>query len=71
VKIKIVVEFEVTPVDDDEEFTEDVARSAASIAAYDYLSLVKISGVSTDSEYVEVHVDGFGQCDVRLGEAHE
>jgi len=31
-KIKIAIEFEVQPVDDDEDFTEEVARSAASIA---------------------------------------
>ena len=70
-KVKILVEFKVQPVDDDEEFTEEVAKAAASLAVYDFLSFVKVAGHSSESEFVEVHVDGFGQCDVALGEDHE
>lgn len=70
-KVKIWIEFEVEAVDDDEELTEDIAKSAASVAAYDFLSFVKVSGMSTDSEQVDVHVDGFGECKVSIGEDHE
>lgn len=75
-KVKILVEFEVEPVDDegwddDDQHNEQVAKSAASLAAYDYLSLVEVSGYSTDTDKVTVHVDGFGECLVSLGENHE
>jgi hypothetical protein len=73
-KVKIGIEFEVsTDLDEDEygELTENRAKSAASQAAYDYLSFVKISGFSSDAESVEVDVDGFGECKVQLGEDHD
>ena len=72
-KVKIAIEFEVEPADDDccDELTENEAKSAASVAAYDYLSLVKVSGYSGDSESVEVHVDGFGKCRVSIGQDRE
>ena len=82
-KVKIAIEFDVEPLEPGEdesaegvaewmdEFDESVARSAASVAAYDYLSLVKVFGVTTDSAQVEVHVDGFGPCRVQLGKNHE
>lgn len=70
-KVKILVEFEVTTDVEDGELTEDVAKSAASQAAYDFLSFVKVSGRTTDVESVEVHVDGFGECKVSIGEDHE
>ncbi len=72
-KVKILVEFEVeTNVYDDEApLTEDVAKAAASQAAYDFLSFCTVSGVNTDTEAVTVHVDGHGECQVKLGEDHE
>lgn len=65
-KVKILIEFDVPDTDD-----EDVAKSAASMAAYDYLSFCTISGVNTDTDEVEVHVDGHGDCKVRLGDDHD
>ena len=70
-KVKIQIEFNVEPVTNEDEFEESDAKSAASMAAYDYLSLCEISGVRSDTENVTVHVDGFGQCIVSLGEDHE
>ena len=71
-KTKILIEFDVEPVEDDEDaFDEGVAKSAASVAAYDFLSFCTVSGVNTDTESVDVHVDGFGPCRVSLGEDHE
>lgn len=67
-RVKIEIEFEIETDVDDDELTEDVAKTAAELAAFDYLAFVKISGQSTDSERVEVHVDGFGECFVRLVE---
>ena len=65
-KVKILVEFDVPGTDD-----EQVAKGAASMAAYDYLSFCTVSGVNTDTEEVEVHVDGHGEFAVRLGTDHE
>ena len=64
-KVKILIEFDV---DTDE---EGVAKAAASQAAYDYLTFCTVSGVNTDTDEVTVHVDGYGECTVRLGEDHE
>lgn len=65
-KVKIGVEFDVSGVDE-----EDVAKAAASLAAYNYLTFCEISGVRTDTDEVTVHVDGYGKCTVRLGENHD
>jgi len=54
-----------------EELTENEAKSAASLAAWNHLTLIENSGQSTDVESVVVHVDGFGKCKVSLGEEHE
>lgn len=71
-KIKILVEFDVEPLDDpDDEFCEQYARSAASQAVYDFLTFCTVSGVNTDTDSVEVHAEGFGDCRVKLGEDHE
>ena len=73
-KVKILIEFEVsTDLDEEEhgELTQNHATSAASLAAFDYLSFVAMSGYSTDPESVEVHVDGFGPCTVKIGEDHQ
>lgn len=71
-KVKIAIEFEVEALEDDDfEMTEDIAKSAASVAAYDYLAFVEVSGRSTDSEEVEVRVDGFGTFNVKVGQEHE
>lgn len=71
-KVKILVEFEVTPTESlDSEFTENVAKSAASQAVYDFLSFCTVSGVNTDTDEVIVHVDGFGECVVCIGDDHE
>ena len=64
-QVSIPVEFLVTA---DDELDEDVARQAAEQAAFDYLAFVKVSGHSSDTETVRVHVDGFGKCDVTLAE---
>ncbi len=74
-KVKILVEFEVetAAVDEDGdelELDERVAKNAAGAAAWDYLSFCTVSGTNTDSEKVTVHVDGFGECIVKLGEEH-
>ena len=65
-KVKILIEFEVADAED-----ESVAKSAASMAAYDFLTFCTVSGVNTDTEEVEVHVDGHGEYTVRLGTEHE
>lgn len=65
-KVKILIEFEVDDTDE-----ESVAKSAASMAAYDFLSFCTVSGVNTDTDEVQVHVDGHGEFTVRLGEDHE
>lgn len=64
-KVKIGVEFDV---DTDE---EEVAKAAASLAAYNYLTFCEVSGVRTDVDEVTVHVDGYGEVIVRLGEDHD
>lgn len=73
-KVKILVEFEVEGLADEAEngeLTEGIAKSAASCAVWGYLSFVEISGYSSDTETVNVHVDGYGDCRVRIGEDHE
>jgi hypothetical protein len=72
-KVKILVEFDVEPGDDADDgvLDENIAKSAASMAAFDYLTFCEISGVRTDTDEVEVHVDGYGTCKVRLGEDHD
>ncbi len=65
-KVKVEIEFEVESLEAPDELTEREAECAAEGAAYDYLSFVEISGYSSDSESVEVHVDGHGNCRVRL-----
>jgi hypothetical protein len=71
-KTRILIEFDVEPLEEDlgeGEFNEQIAKGAASQAAFDFLTFCTVSGVNTDS--VEVHVDGFGKCRVKLGEDHE
>ena len=70
-KVKLLVEFDVKPVVDEDGFDERVAKSAASQAAYDFLTFCTVSGINTDTDEVTVHVEGFGECKVRLGEDHE
>jgi hypothetical protein len=72
-KVKIGIEFDVEPLEEVEpgEFNENVAKGAASMAAFDYLTFCEISGVRTDTDEVTVHVDGFGECRVRLGKEHD
>jgi len=65
-KVKLQIEFEVDDTDD-----ESVAKSAASQAAYDYLTFCTVSGANTDTDEVRVNVDGHGKFTVRLGENHE
>lgn len=68
-KIKIQVEFEVRSDVEDDELTEDVVKSAASLAAWNNLCLTN-NGIQVVDE-VTVHVDGFGECVVRVGEDHD
>lgn len=73
-KVKILIEFEVESLEDEAEFgelTEETAKVAAGQAAFDYLSFVRISGHTSSCDEVEVHVDGFGKCSVKIGEDHE
>lgn len=66
-KVKILVEFDVPETDD-----ENIAKSAASMAAHNFLAI-------DGGEYAEactVHVDGHsedetGEYLVRLGDDHE
>ena len=67
-KVTIPVEFFVVPSNCEDELTIREAELAAEQACFDYLSFVKISGYSTDSDEVEVHVMGFGNCIVTLSE---
>ncbi|RPJ59094.1 MAG: hypothetical protein EHM12_07220 [Dehalococcoidia bacterium] len=66
VSIPVAFEVESLENDDENELTKKIAASAADLAAFNYLSFTKVSGVTTDSETVEVHVDGFGKCKVRI-----
>lgn len=65
-RVQILVTFEVES--DQDGLDEKTAKEAAEKAAFDYLSLVTISGVNTDVESVVVHVDGFGECSVALAD---
>lgn len=65
-KVKLLVEFEVPKAED-----ENVAKSAASMAAYHYLTFCSAVGVNAGREECEVHVDGYGDYTVRIGEDHE
>lgn len=65
-KVKILVEFEVTA---GAEVTGSVAKSAASMAAWDNLCLTR-NGIGVHDS-VTVHVDGYGECEVKIGEEHE
>lgn len=69
--VSIQVEFEVKGSEGD--ISKEQAQEAAEQAAFDYLSFVEVSGVSTDSDEVVVHVDGYGKATVRLpnGESDE
>ena len=64
-KTKILIEFDVDTDD------ESVAKSAASEAAYHYLTFCTVSGYNDDTDEVTVYVDGHGDVDVRIGEDHE
>lgn len=68
-RVRILVEFDVQPLEDDE-LTENDAKAAASHAAWNYLALEKTAGYD-GVESVNVHVDGYGKCRVSLGEDHE
>jgi len=71
-RVKILAEFDVIPTDDnDGKVTENVAKSAASQVAYEYLSFCTVSDVNAGRDDVTVHVDGFGECVVRVGDDHE
>lgn len=73
-KVKILIEFEVTTDLDEEEhgeLTENHAKSAASLAALDYLCFTQNLGITSSLAEVEVHVDGFGKCEVKVGKEHE
>lgn len=71
-KIKILCEFEVESLEDEETcgpVTENVARTATSQAVWDYLAF---SNTGFDvAESVTVHADGFGLCKVTVGKEHE
>lgn len=66
-RVTLKINFDVEGLEE-EELTKNTAIAAAEQAVYDYLSFVKIAGYSSDTEYVEVFVDGFGKCNVSLVE---
>ena len=68
-KVKIQIEFDVTPDGDEENFTENHAKSAASTAAYEYLALS--ANDSDVLDIVGVHVDGFGDSYVKIATDHD
>lgn len=72
-KVKILIEFEVFNLEEGDvnDVTEAVAKSAASMAAYDHLCFTENLGRSAGVETVQVHVDGHGECEVKIGEDHE
>jgi hypothetical protein len=65
--VTIPIKFNVES-NEDEKITMMHAREAAEMAAYDYLAFCEISGYSGSTESVEVHVEGFGKCSVRMPE---
>ena len=67
-KVCIMVEFEVEPMDcdDGDEFGKQYAEAAAEQAVFDYLAFTKNGRDVVDS--VQVHADGWGKCLVRLVE---
>ena len=65
--VKILVEFEIGS--EQGELDEATAKAAASEAAYHYLSFTNTG--QDVQEKVRVHVDGFGECEVALGEEHD
>lgn len=65
-KVKLSVEFEVPDTED-----ENVAKSAASQAVYDYLAFCMAIDTNPGREKCRVHVDGHGDFDVFIGEDHE
>ncbi len=62
-KVKILVEFDVPDTDD-----EDVAKAAADMAAYEYLAFCTALDINAGRNKCEVHVDGHGAFEVRIGE---
>ena len=66
-RVSILVEFEVESVEG-EELTENQAKDAADLARHHFLTFCTVSGYNTDTDEVTVHVDGFGECRVRLTE---
>lgn len=75
VRVKILVEFDVAaldpPEDDDAELTEEVAKTAASTAAWDFLCFCTAIDANPGREDCEVHVDGHGTFKVTMGEEHD
>ena len=64
--VKILIEFDVDTDD------ENVAKAAASVAAWDFLTFCTVSGHNSDTEEVEVQVDGEAEkISVRLGITHD
>ena len=74
-KVKILIEFEVEAGEEEDPemvtLDEGIAKGAASVAAYDYLSFCTATGVNAGTEEVTVHVDGYGSCLVRIGADHD
>lgn len=66
-EVTVSVKFAVKSLEDKEgEMTEQQAQDAAEHAAFNFLSLVEITGYASDIEEVEVHVEGYGRAKVRL-----
>jgi hypothetical protein len=67
--VMIPVPFNVKSIDPDDVLTEDEAKDAARLAVWNYLTFTE-TGMDT-KDVVDVYVDGFGECRVRLQEEDE
>lgn len=63
-KVKILIEFDVHSRVYTRELTEAQAKSAASEAAWQHLTFTETGANPIDA--VTVHVDGYGECEVRV-----
>jgi hypothetical protein len=65
-RISVMVDFEVTPNNGEDEITDQQAISAVDYIIYNHLVLTENGHTATDE--AETHVDGFGSCLVRLAD---
>lgn len=72
-KVKILIEFDVEPVNasEDGELGCEWAKGAASMAAHEHLTFNTPGNGNYGTEDCIVHVDGYGECLVKIGTDHE